>query len=116
MSTRSGASVAFVTLRAGRALREAHGVARPELVGALGVAHAGAALEDREPFLVAPFEVVRADALAGWHVVDAAAEPLPADVGAEAVQARAVAVGVRVVVVELRGEEVEAADHDSPFQ
>ena len=55
--------------------READDVARLEHPLAVGAAERRAARDDDQPLLVGPFEVVRADRLAGRQVVDGHAEP-----------------------------------------
>src|SRR5215207_8438887 len=58
---------------------EAHGVAGIELVLAFGRANRGPTLEDDQPLLIGPFEMVWADRLARRQIVDTHAQPRRAE-------------------------------------
>ena len=115
---RTGSSLAVGHLvRAGRAGREAHGVARLqlflELTVAVGAAQRRPAAQHQQPLLRPELEVVRADALAGREVVDAAADPRGADQRRELDRPRLVARRVLGVGLGLDGEHVDGLHRSS---
>src|SRR3954447_10193671 len=95
-------------VRARRAGREGHHLERAQLRLALGRAHDHDPVERHQPLLLRILVVVGADALPGRDLVDRSADLGGPDLGAEAVHPGAVALGVAVVVLGGRGQQVEA--------